>query len=154
MTKLNNTVLADMPTYVTHSANDPSFLVATSLLPGRTFSYWLLKTQINKNWHKDVFLYINLDSEVTQSRSSYLMFQWKSTLHHKLWALSYCYIRVSTQLRQLSSWCWTTAVKSITHTKETIILVGDQLDAQFLLWHVYLNPLHVSSNYVLVLTSE
>jgi hypothetical protein len=128
MTTLNNTVLADMPTYVTHSANDPSFLVVTSLLPGRTFSYWLLKTQLNKNWHKDVFLYINplnaklypichllallahhifhvgrirvnVDSEVTQPRSSYLMFQWKSTLHHKFWALSYCYIRVSTQLR-------------------------------------------------------
>ena len=32
-----------------------------------------------------------------------------------------------------------------------IILVGNQLDAQFLLWYVYLNPLHVSSNYVLIL---
>jgi len=31
-----------------------------------------------------------------------------------------------------------------------IILVSDQLDAQFLLWYVYLNPLHVSSNYVLI----
>jgi hypothetical protein len=31
-----------------------------------------------------------------------------------------------------------------------IILVGKQLDAQFLLY-VYLNPLHVSSNYVLIL---
>jgi len=33
----------------------------------------------------------------------------------------------------------------------SIILVGNQLDAQFLLWYVYLNPLHVSSNYVLIL---
>jgi len=32
-----------------------------------------------------------------------------------------------------------------------IILVGNQLDAQFLLWYVYLNPVHVSSNYVLIL---
>jgi hypothetical protein len=61
MKTLNNTVLADMPTYVTHSANDPSFLVLTSLLPGRTFSYLLLKSQINTNWHKNLFLDINLD---------------------------------------------------------------------------------------------
>ena len=32
-----------------------------------------------------------------------------------------------------------------------IILVGHQLDAQFLSWYVYLNPLHVSSNPVLFL---
>jgi hypothetical protein len=32
-----------------------------------------------------------------------------------------------------------------------LILVGNQLDAQFLLWYVYLNPLHVSSNSVLIL---
>jgi len=32
-----------------------------------------------------------------------------------------------------------------------IILVGNQLDAQFLLWYVYLNPLHVSSNPMLIL---
>lgn len=57
----NNTVLADVPTYVTHSANGPSFLVVTSLLPGRTSSQSLLKSQINTNWHKDVLLYINLD---------------------------------------------------------------------------------------------
>jgi len=31
-----------------------------------------------------------------------------------------------------------------------IILVSDQLDAQFLLQYVYLNPLHVSSNSVLI----
>jgi len=48
-TTLNNTVLADMPTYVTHSANDPSLLVVTLLLPGRTFSHLLLKSQVNKN---------------------------------------------------------------------------------------------------------
>ena len=29
-------------------------------------------------------------------------------------------------------------------------LVGNQLDAQFLIWYIYLNPLHVSSNYVLI----
>jgi len=32
-----------------------------------------------------------------------------------------------------------------------VILVSDQLDAQFLLWYFYLNPLRVSSNYVLIL---
>jgi len=32
-----------------------------------------------------------------------------------------------------------------------VILVGDQPDPQFLLWYVYLNPLHVSSNSVLIL---
>jgi len=32
-----------------------------------------------------------------------------------------------------------------------IILVGDQRDAQFLLKYVYLNPLQVSSNSVLIL---
>jgi len=32
-----------------------------------------------------------------------------------------------------------------------IILVGNQLDAQFLLQYVYLNPLHVSSSRVLIL---
>ena len=32
-----------------------------------------------------------------------------------------------------------------------IILVGNQYDAQFLLWYIYLNPLHVSSNSVLIL---
>jgi len=32
-----------------------------------------------------------------------------------------------------------------------VILVDKQLDAQFLLWYVYLNPLHVSSNYVPIL---
>jgi hypothetical protein len=32
-----------------------------------------------------------------------------------------------------------------------IILVDNQLDAQFLLCYVYLNPLHVPSNYVLIL---
>jgi hypothetical protein len=32
-----------------------------------------------------------------------------------------------------------------------IILVGNQLDTQFLLWYVYLNPLYVSSNSVLIL---
>ena len=32
-----------------------------------------------------------------------------------------------------------------------IILVGNHLDAQLLLWYVYLNPLHVSSNCVLIL---
>ena len=31
-----------------------------------------------------------------------------------------------------------------------IILVGNQLDAQLLLWYIYLNPLHVSRNYVLI----
>jgi len=49
MTTLNNTVLADMPTYVTHSANNPSFLVVTSLLPGRTFSHLLMESKINTN---------------------------------------------------------------------------------------------------------
>jgi len=34
---------------------------------------------------------------------------------------------------------------------DIIILVGNQLGAQFLLWYVYLNPLHVSSDYVLIL---
>jgi len=33
----------------------------------------------------------------------------------------------------------------------TSVLVGDQLAAQFLLQYVYLNPLHVSSNSVLIL---
>jgi len=33
----------------------------------------------------------------------------------------------------------------------TPVLVGNQLDAQFLLYYFYLNPLHVSSNYVLIL---
>jgi hypothetical protein len=38
------------------------------------------------------------------------------------------------------------------HTEqEWEILVGNQLDAKFLLWYVYLNHLHVSSNYVLIL---
>ena len=32
-----------------------------------------------------------------------------------------------------------------------IIPLGYQLDAQFLLYYVYLNPLHVSSNYVSIL---
>ena len=32
-----------------------------------------------------------------------------------------------------------------------IILAGNQLGTQFLLWYVYLNPLHVSSNPVLIL---
>ena len=32
-----------------------------------------------------------------------------------------------------------------------IALVDNQLDAQFLPWYVCLNPLHVSSNYVLIL---
>jgi hypothetical protein len=32
-----------------------------------------------------------------------------------------------------------------------IILVDNQLDAQFFLWYVYLYPLHVLSNYVLIL---
>jgi len=32
-----------------------------------------------------------------------------------------------------------------------IIPVGNQPDAQFLLWYVYLNPLRVSSNFVLIL---
>jgi len=36
-------------------------------------------------------------------------------------------------------------------TSVCIILVGNQLDAQFLLLYVYLNPLHVSSKYVPVL---
>jgi hypothetical protein len=49
MTTLNKTVLADMPTYGMHSANEPSFLVVTSLLPSRTFSHLLLKSQININ---------------------------------------------------------------------------------------------------------
>jgi hypothetical protein len=49
MTTLNNTILADMPTYITHSANDPSFLVVTSLLPGSNSSHVLLKSQINTN---------------------------------------------------------------------------------------------------------
>jgi len=32
-----------------------------------------------------------------------------------------------------------------------IILVGDQLEAQFILLYIYLNSLHVSSEYVLIL---
>jgi hypothetical protein len=32
-----------------------------------------------------------------------------------------------------------------------IILVGNEIKAQFFLWYIYLNPLHVSSNYVLIL---
>jgi hypothetical protein len=32
-----------------------------------------------------------------------------------------------------------------------MFLVSNQLDAQFLLWYFYLNPLHVSSNHVLIL---
>jgi hypothetical protein len=32
-----------------------------------------------------------------------------------------------------------------------IILLDNQIDTQFLLRYVYLNPLHVSSNYVLIL---
>ena len=35
-----------------------------------------------------------------------------------------------------------------------IILVGNQLDAQFLLWYVYLNPLHVSSGIPLIIRSS
>jgi len=31
------------------------------------------------------------------------------------------------------------------------VLVDNQLDAQFILLYVYLNPLHVSSNYILIL---
>jgi hypothetical protein len=36
----------------------------------------------------------------------------------------------------------------------SLILVGDQLDAQFLLWYVYLNPLPVSSNSVLCVSGH
>jgi len=36
-------------------------------------------------------------------------------------------------------------------TASSIILIGNQLDARFLIGYVYLNPLHVSSNYVLIL---
>ena len=36
-------------------------------------------------------------------------------------------------------------------SRGSMLLVGNQLDAQFLLWYVYLNPLHVSNNYVLIL---
>jgi hypothetical protein len=32
-----------------------------------------------------------------------------------------------------------------------MVLEDNQLDAQFLLWYVYLYLLHVSSNYVLIL---
>jgi len=32
-----------------------------------------------------------------------------------------------------------------------VFLVGNQLDTQFLLWYVYMNLLHLSSNYVLIL---
>jgi hypothetical protein len=32
-----------------------------------------------------------------------------------------------------------------------IILVGNQIGAQFILWYFYLNPVHVSSNTVLIL---
>jgi hypothetical protein len=32
-----------------------------------------------------------------------------------------------------------------------INLAGDQLEAQFILLYIYLNPLHVSSEYVLIL---
>jgi hypothetical protein len=31
-----------------------------------------------------------------------------------------------------------------------LILIENQLDAQFLLWYIYLNSLHVSSNYVFI----
>jgi hypothetical protein len=43
-------------------------------------------------------------------------------------------------------------INNVVH-KEFIwtVLVGNQLVAQFLLCYVYLNPLHVSSNYVLIL---
>jgi len=37
------------------------------------------------------------------------------------------------------------------YSNNTEVLVGNKLDAQFLLWYVYLNPLHVSSNTVLIL---
>jgi len=36
----------------------------------------------------------------------------------------------------------------------SLILVGDQLDAQFVLQYVYLNPLHVSSNSVLCVSGH
>jgi len=38
----------------------------------------------------------------------------------------------------------------LAHNKKIVVLVDNQLDAQFLLRYVYLNPLHVSSNYVLI----
>jgi hypothetical protein len=97
--------------------------VVTSLLPSRTFSHLLLKSQININWHKDVFFTLTWIKKLhsQEAATSYLILRWKSTLHHKLSAVSYCYITVSTQLRYLSPWCWTTAVKPITHTKETTI---------------------------------
>ena len=40
---------------------------------------------------------------------------------------------------------------NIISISNTSFLVGNQLDRQFLLWYVYLNPLHVLSNYVLIL---
>ena len=59
----------------------------------------------------------------------------------------------NSQIVFLSSWSKTRQMKFYifltVHLR--IILVGNQLDAQFLLCYVYLNPLHVSSNYVLIL---
>ena len=40
---------------------------------------------------------------------------------------------------------------SLCKHRDNIFLAGDQLDAKFLVRHVYLNPLHVSSNSVLIL---
>jgi hypothetical protein len=97
MKTLNNTVLADMPnySYVTHSANVPSSLVVTSLLPGRVFSHLLLShklTQTDTNMYFFILIWITkLQSQ--ESATSYL--KWKSTLHKKLSAVSYCYIRIS-----------------------------------------------------------
>jgi len=36
----------------------------------------------------------------------------------------------------------------------TEVLVGNQRDAQFLIWYIYLNSLHVSSNPVLILRGQ
>jgi hypothetical protein len=48
MLPVNNTVLADMPTYVTSSVNNPSFLVVTPLLPGRTLPIHTKRQPVTK----------------------------------------------------------------------------------------------------------
>jgi len=79
-----------------------------------------------------------------------------SSLLPSRFAISTCFLRNPfVPVFQALVSCWT-EVGFTPHAAHILrpyllrVLVNNQLGAQFLLWYVYLNPLHVSSNCVLI----
>jgi len=80
-----------------------------------------------------------------------ILYSRKKICKFQLWSRGFRTFQISsTWLYILSKQVYTFRFK-LPYKEICMFLVGNQLDAQFPVWYVYLNPVHVSSNYVLIL---